>query len=187
MAEQRRGWVRSLIEWVVIFAIACAVMLVVRMFVVEFYRVPTGSMESTIMVGDQVVGEKVTLELGQGVEPGDIVVFSNPDATSEHDVLVKRVIATAGQTVDLIDGQVYVDGVALDEPYVTGPSYPLDVQAAGVSVSFPYTVPAGCVWVMGDNRGNSADSRYFGAVPEENLMAVVVFRYWPFDRIGTVS
>ena len=101
-------------------------------------------------------------------------------------MLVKRVIATAGQTVDLVDGVVYVDGVALDEPYAEGESYPLAAQAEGVSVGFPYTVPEGCVWVMGDNRENSADSRYFGAVPEDDLIGVVVFRYWPLNRFGLV-
>ena len=58
------------------------------------------------------------------------------------------------------------------------------MQAPGVEVGFPYTVPEGCIWVMGDNRENSADSRYFGAVPQENLIGVAFLRYWPLDRIG---
>lgn len=183
----QRGGLRGIVEWLVIFAIACGVMLFVRTFVIEFYKVPTGSMEPTIQVGDQVIAQKVTLELGQGVEAGDIVVFENPDASSGHDILVKRVIATGGQTVDLVGGTVYVDGSPLDEPYAQGGSYPLAAQAPGANVSFPYTVPAGYVWVMGDNRENSADSRYFGAVAEEDLVAVVFVRYWPLDRIGPVS
>ena len=76
--DERRGFFSGLIEWIVIFIIACAVMLFLRAFVVENYYVPTGSMEPTIMVGDQVLGQKVTLGLGQGVEPGQIVVFANP-------------------------------------------------------------------------------------------------------------
>ena len=184
--ERLRSAASGLIEWVVIFAIACIFMVVVRLFVAEPYYVPTASMEPTIMVGDQVVGQKVTLELGMPVVSGDIVVFRNP-TTGDHDILVKRVIATAGQTVDLIDGVVYVDGAPLEEPYAVGYSYELAQQAPGISVSFPYTVPEGMVWVMGDNRENSADSRYFGAIPEENLVAVVLVRYWPLDRIGPVS
>ena len=127
----------GLIEWVVIFAIACIFMVVVRLFVAEPYYVPTASMEPTIMVGDQVVGQKVTLELGMPVASGDIVVFRNP-TTGDHDILVKRVIATAGQTVDLRDGVVYVDGAPLNEPYAVGYSYELAQQAPGISkVSSP--------------------------------------------------
>lgn len=186
MVPQQHSCVRSVLEWIVIFAFVFVFFLFIRCFVVEPYRVPTGSMESTIEVGDQVLAEKVSINLGMGVKRGDIVVFHNPDGTSDHDILVKRVIATAGQTVDLRNGVVYVDDEPLDEPYVTGESYPLPAQAAGVVVSFPYTVPAGHVWVMGDNRENSADSRYFGAVNEDDLIAVVFFRYWPFDRLGGV-
>ena len=182
--DERRGFLSGLIEWIVIFIIACAVMLFLRAFVVENYYVPTGSMEPTIMVGDQVLGQKVTLELGQEVEPGQIVVFANPTVDAEHDILVKRVIATAGQTVDLVDGRVVVDGQVLDEPYAQGESWPLASQAPGTIVSFPYTVPEGCVWVMGDNRENSADSRYFGAVEQQDLIGVAVLRYWPLNRFG---
>ena len=110
-----------------------------------------------------------------------------PDGASEHDVLVKRVIATAGQTVDLQDGKVVVDGQALDEDYTTGMSWPLSVQAPGAQVSYPYTVPDGCVWVMGDNRENSADSRYFGPVDRSDLIAVALVRYWPLNRIGAID
>ncbi|WP_288735846.1 signal peptidase I [uncultured Enorma sp.] len=186
MLPQQHSFLRGILEWVVTFALVFAFFIFIRMFVIEPYRVPTGSMEPTIEVGDQIFAQKLTVNLGMDVQPGDIVVFRNPDGTSEHDVLVKRVIATAGQTVDLVDGVVYVDGVALDEPYAEGESYPLAAQAEGVSVGFPYTVPEGCVWVMGDNRENSADSRYFGAVPEDDLIGVVVFRYWPLNRFGLV-
>lgn len=181
-----KGWIRDLVEWVLIFLVAFGIMALIRAFVVEPYTVPTGSMEHTIEIGDNVLAQKVSLEMGHGVSPGDIVVFKNPVPATDHDVLVKRVIATAGQTVDMRDGTVYVDGQALDESYVTGFSYPLDVQATGVTISYPYTVPEGHVWLMGDNREDSADSRYFGAVPEENLIGVVFFRYWPFDRLGSL-
>ena len=174
----------SLAEWVVVFLIAFAVFALVRVFIVAPFTVPTGSMEPTIQVGDNVLAQKVSVRMGRGASTGDIVVFDNPVADTEHDILVKRVIAQGGQTVDMVDGVVYVDGVALDEMYVQGSSYPLSMQAPGVEVSFPYTVPEGCIWVMGDNRENSADSRYFGAVPQENLIGVAFLRYWPLDRIG---
>ena len=187
MAPTQNSFLRSLLEWVAIIVIAIAAAFVIRTYVVEPFVVPTGSMESTIEVGDMILAQKFTLELGQGVKAGDIVVFHNPDSTSEHDVLVKRVIATEGQTVDLQDGKVVVDGQVLEETYTQGESYELSTQAPGVSVSFPYIVPEGCVWVMGDNRENSADSRYFGAVSEDNLIAVGFFTYWPFNRIGLLQ
>lgn len=184
MQPSSHSAIRSILEWVGVIAVALVAAFLIREFVASPYTVPTGSMEPTIQIGDNIFAQKVTLELGQGVEAGDIVVFRNPDGTSDHDILVKRVIALGGQTVDLRDGVVYVDGVARDEPYAAGSSYPLDVQAAGVDIAYPYTVPEGCIWVMGDNRENSADSRYFGAVEESSVMGVGVFRYWPLDRIG---
>lgn len=177
---------RSLVEWLVIVAIACGLMLVVRTFVIEPYVVPTGSMEDTIEIGDQVFAQKVTTNLGMSPQAGDIIVFRNPDGSSDHDVLVKRVIATAGQTVEMVDGRVLVDGQALDEPYAIGQSQPLANQAPGVIIRYPYTVPEGCIWVMGDNRENSADSRYFGAVEVDDVIGVVVLRYWPLHRFGTL-
>ncbi|MFR2030500.1 MAG: signal peptidase I [Collinsella sp.] len=186
MVPSQHSALRGAFEWIAVIAIALVATFLIR----SFQSNPcgaTGSMESTIEIGDQILAQKVTLELGQPVKQGDIVVFHNPDATSEHDVLVKRVIATAGQTVDLQDGKVVVDGQALDEGYTTGMSWPLSVQAPGAQVSYPYTVPDGCVWVMGDNRENSADSRYFGPVDRSDLIAVALVRYWPLNRIGAID
>lgn len=186
MTPHNGSFLRGVCEWVVVIAVACVATFVIRSFIIEPYVVPTGSMETTIEIGDQVLAEKVTVELGQSVRAGDIVVFHNPDISSEHDVLVKRVIALGGQTVDMKDGVVYVDGEALDEPYAMGGSWPLSAQAADASVSFPYTVPDDSVWVMGDNRENSADSRYFGSVKQDSIIGVAVLRYWPLNRFGTL-
>ena len=180
MASKAVNALKGILEWLVVFAIALVVVLLLRTYVIEPYTVPSASMEPTIEVGDNIFAQKLTLEFGGEVEVGDIVVFENPDSSSDHDVLVKRVIATEGQTVDLVDGE------ALDEDYTQGSSYPLSTQAEGVEVSYPYTVPEGCVWLMGDNRENSSDSRYFGAVSCDNLIGIVCFRYWPLDRIGVL-
>ena len=166
MVPSQHSVLKGAFEWIVVVAIALVATFLVRSFVVEPFVVPTGSMESTIEIGDQILAQKVSLELGQPVKQGDIVVFHNPDGTSEHDVLVKRVI---------------------DEDYTTGMSWPLSVQAPGAQVSYPYTVPDGCVWVMGDNRENSADSRYFGPVDRSDLIAVALVRYWPLNRIGAID
>lgn len=187
MSTSQRSFARNALEWVVVVVVALILTFAIRTFVIEPFVVPTGSMESTIEIGDQVLAQKVTLELGRNADTGDIVVFHNPDTSSEHDILVKRVIAQAGQTIDFQNGKLVIDGVVQDESYTQGASYPLDSQAPGVAVSYPYTVPEGCIWVMGDNRENSADSRYFGAVPQTDLIAIGLFRYWPLNRIGSLS
>ena len=104
--------------------------------------------------------------------------------TIEQTTFVKRVIAVAGDEVDLIDGHVYVNGEAISEgAYVTGHTY--DYEAEGIE--YPFIVPEGEIWVMGDNRESSGDSREFGSVPVENVTGHVVYRYWPIKRIGAVT
>ena len=147
-----------------------------RTFVFQAYEIPSGSMEQTIMTGDMVFAEKISYRLGKP-QAGDIVTFADPQIPAR--TLIKRVIATEGQTVDLVDGQVVVDGVVLDEPYTRGlPSYPL-ASAYGADVVYPYTVGEGELWVMGDNRTNSQDSRYFGAIDASTVTGKAVFVYWP--------
>ena len=144
-------------------------------YVGHAYAVPTGSMEKTIMTGDRVLAEKVSYYL-RDPEPGDIVMFEDPDIPGR--LLLKRCIAVGGQTVDINDedGLVYVDGVALREPYTDGlPTYTL-----ASDVSYPYTVPEGMMWMMGDNRTNSQDSRYFGAVSVASAEARSVAVLWPW-------
>lgn len=154
-----------------------------RTFVFQAYEIPSGSMEKTIMTDDMVFAEKISYYFDEP-EPGDIITFEDPEIPSR--ILIKRVIATGGQTVDLIDGAVYVDGEALDEPYTDGePSYPL-VPAFGVEISYPFTVPEGHLWVMGDNRTNSQDSRYYGAVDASTVTGKAALIYWPFDHLGTL-
>ena len=174
---------RLVIEILLIVIVAIGLATLFTRFVMQPYEIPSGSMEQTIEVGDRVFSEKVSYMFGDPVQ-GDIITFEDP-ADSER-VLIKRVIATGGQTVDLRDGVVYVDGVPLDEPYTQGKaSEPLN-PAPDVDVSYPFTVPEGRLWVMGDNRTNSADSRAFGAIPLESVTGHAVLRYWPLDRIGTL-
>lgn len=151
---------------------------------VHAYAIPSSSMAGTIHEGDRVYSENISYLFSEPAA-GDIVTFADP--TLEQRTLIKRVIATAGQTVDLRFGTVYVDGVALEEPYVDGQeSYPL-MSAYGVDVTYPYTVPEGHVWVMGDNRSDSLDSRYFGAVPVSSISGKAVLTYWPLPRIGLLD
>ena len=157
-----------------------------RAFVGEPYQVPSGSMLETIQLGDRLFGEKVSYRFRDPVA-GEIVTFTDPDPTRGGVTLIKRVIATEGQTVDLRDGVVYVDGLPLDEPYTQG-KQTQSIAGHGANleedISYPYVVPDGCVWVMGDNRTNSLDSRYFGAVDVDNVSSRAVFIFWPPEDAG---
>lgn len=170
----------------IVLAVAIAAVILVRMYVVEPYIIPSESMDPTIEVGDMVLGEKLSLK-SEEPKRGDIVFFKNPDPDSGHGVLVKRVVATGGQTVDLRYGKVYIDGVEEKSRHAHGMSMPLEERYLETDVSFPYTVPEGCIWVMGDNRENSLDSRSFGAIPIDTVYAESWIRYWPFNRIGAVE
>lgn len=170
----------------IVLAIAVVAVILVRMYVVEPYIIPSESMDPTIEVGDMVLGEKVSLK-SETPKRGDIVFFKNPDPDSAHGVLVKRVVAVGGQTVDLRYGKVYIDGVEEKGGHAHGMSMPLEERYLETDVSFPYTVPEGYIWVMGDNRENSLDSRSFGAIPVDTVYAESWIRYWPVNRIGTVE
>ena len=163
--------------------ISCVALL--RVFVFVPYEIPSGSMEDTIMPGDLVFSEKISYYI-RTPERGDIVTFADPEVAGR--TLIKRVIATEGQTVDLVNGAVVVDGVTLDEPYTGGkPSMPLTSTARDKVISYPYTVPSGCIWVMGDNRVSSQDSRYFGAVDARSVTGRAALVYWPFENFGLLS
>lgn len=179
-AKKRRSLAGFLLELVIIVVVALGLAYVITTFAVQPYEIPSGSMEETIDIGDRVFSEKISYRFGEPKQ-GEIVTFK--DVTNPSKVLIKRVIAVGGQTVDLQDGKVVVDGVVLDEPYTNGkPSLELNSK-----ITFPYVVPSDHIWVMGDNRTNSSDSREFGAIPVANLTGHAFFRYWPIDRIGALE
>lgn len=186
--EETENRLSSFLPWgAIIYAAiilaAIGTVLLMRAFVIEPFCIPTESMCDTLEVGDSVLAEKITLEFGGTVSQGDIIVFENPEKDPGKDVLCKRVVARGGQTVDLKDGSVYIDGKKIAEDYAKGGSYPLYIGKAK-RISYPYKVPEGELWVMGDNRENSADSRYFGAIPEDSVIGICVMRYLPMNRFG---
>ena len=170
----------NFVELVVVVVLAFVVAMGIRTYVAEPYRVPTGSMLQTIQLDDMLVGEKVSLHFSE-VKPHEIITFVDPD--NKDQILIKRVIATGGQTVDIKDGSVYVDGKKLNEPYVcSNVTKPFKEQWSPNltgPILYPFKVPSDCVWVMGDNRENSADSRYFGAVKKDSILSRAKFIFWP--------
>ncbi|MCE5191845.1 MAG: signal peptidase I [Actinomycetia bacterium] len=169
----------SFLRWLgeLVFMVLLAFVLAtgIRTFVVQPYVIPTGSMIPTIGIGERVLANKFIYRFSLP-EQGDIVVFDDPTKTVP--TLIKRVIAVGGQTVDVHDGAVYVDGAKLNEPYTYGkPSEPGDVI-------LPVKIPAGEVWLMGDNRTNSHDSRWFGPQPVSIVHGKAFLRYWPLNRFA---
>jgi len=176
------NFARSVLVYAVCVLIAVALAAIVRYFLVEPYRIPTGSMLPTIQLNDMVLANKLVYKIGVKPKYKEIVVFKDP--TGEYPQLIKRVIATGGQTVNLSGGSVYVDGKKLDEPYTHGK---LSAPLPGAPwITFPYKVPQGDIWVMGDNRTDSADSRAFGAIPDSTVYGRAWWTYWPLSHFGAL-
>ena len=189
-------------EYIEAFGVALLLALVIRTFVVQAFKIPSGSMLPTLEIGDHILvnkflyGPRLEVPLTQlsfgrlpGLRdpaPGDVIVFVNPRNTSLD--FIKRVIAVAGQSVEIRDRQVYVDGKLSPPPsplserspcLPTEP--PISWPRKGPEGSGPYVVPDGFVFVMGDNRGSSYDSRAWGPVPVENIKGRALIIYWSWD------
>jgi len=188
-AEEHPRSNRWIIELVGVVAVAVVIAILLRTFVVATYSIPSGSMEPTLQVGDRIVVDKLSYHL-HGIGTGDIVVFSTPPhencAGPPVSDLVKRVIALSGQTISLQNGHVFINGHVLIESWLPpaewdktqpGPS------GAPYSLHHPYKVPAGEVYVMGDNRTFSCDSRYWGPVVKSTIVGKVDLRIWPLSRL----
>ncbi len=159
----------EILEWVVTIAAAVLVALFINNFIIVNATVPTSSMEQTIMSNDRVIGLRLAYK-SSDPERGDIIIFRYPD--NEDILYIKRIIGMPGDTVEIHDGGVYIDGSLLDEPY-------LKVTTEGEFG--PYMVPEGHYFVMGDNRNNSADSRFWNNtfLEREKIVGKAVLRYWP--------
>ena len=176
--KKKRERLENAFEWV--DALVSAAVIVVLLFTF-FFR--TVGVEGTSMVPTLEDGDRLIIShLFYQPQQGDIVVIVQPD--SETPAIIKRVIAVAGQTVDIdfSRGIVMVDGQVLEEPYISEPTYmKRDVQ-------FPVTVPEGCVFVMGDNRNRSLDSRdsSIGMIDQQSILGKAVFRLFPFQKMGWI-
>jgi signal peptidase I len=168
--QEETSFAHWLVETVVLVGLAFLLAMTIRAAVAEAFEVPSGSMEPTIMTHDRILADKLSPRFSSP-RVGDVVVVKNP--MGGQIPFVKRVIALQGQTVDVRDHAVWVDGKKLSEPYTHG--LPSDPQ----SVLLPVTVPPGYVWLMGDNRTNSGDSRSFGAVPASSVIGKALFVFWP--------
>ncbi|MDO8307360.1 MAG: signal peptidase I [Actinomycetota bacterium] len=204
------GAARWLRELAIVIVTALVLSALVRAFLAQAFYVPSASMEDTLQVNDRILASKITTSLG-GVTRGEVVVFKDPGGwlpdpepspegfpgmvrtaftfvgllpSDSGQDLVKRVIGIEGDRVACCDdsGRILLNGVALDEDYIIGPTD---------QVRFDVVVPKGAVFVMGDNRGNSRDSRFHldvadGGVPEPNVVGRVFLVVWPLSQVGTM-
>jgi len=175
---------RSVLEWVETIVMAIVLVAVVFTFVVRIITVDGGSMKPTYHDGDRVLVSGFAGE----IRKGDVVIIVN----ALDEPIIKRVVATAGQTVDfdLALGEVTVDGVPLmGEEFGIENGITMVPDLPGQVLEFPQTVPENCVFVLGDNRGNSTDSRYLevGMVDHRNILGKVIFNVYPFSQAGIIK
>jgi signal peptidase I len=180
--------VRSAVEWVAVIVGALVVALVVKTFLFQAFYIPSGSMEPTLEKGDRVLVNKVSYDL-HDVNRGDVIVFElEPDEVGADGIkdLIKRVIGLPGDVIETRDGVVYINDEPLEEPYLadgTTTGSPSDGQNPGIERQ---TVPDGHVYVLGDNRSNSADSRYRGPIPIESIVGRAFILVWPPGDVGSL-
>ena len=193
----------SLREYFESIVIAVILALFIRTFVVQAFKIPTGSMEENLLIGDHLLVNKLvfgptTMSLERALLPigtikrRDVLVFKYPEEPDRD--FIKRVIGLPGETVELREKKVYINGTPLDEPYVHflsppgGPSELHEVTSFDVRERYgPVTVPADHYFMMGDNRDNSQDSRYWGFLPSHYVKGRALMIYWSFDDAPSTS
>ncbi len=175
-------WRKLFTENARLVTVALAIALFVRFFIAEPRYIPSPSMMPTLAVGDRLLVEKVSYRL-HPPKQGDIVVFEPPPQLQEYgysasQAFIKRVIGLPGQSVQVKQGQVLVDGQAIAESYVAeAPAYEMP----------PVQIPEDSLFMMGDNRNDSNDSHVWGFLPEQNAIGKAVFRFWPLDKFGRID
>jgi len=188
---------RSVLEWIAVVVGAVLVALLIRTFVAQAFYIPSESMEPLLAKDDRVVVDKLTYS-SEDVRRGDVIVFHKPTTDPVDGVpdLIKRVVGLPGDSIVISEGDVYINGMRLDEPYLPPGSF--TAQGAGTptpgatstaprcGTDDPCVVPEGHVFVMGDNRSNSKDSRWpeVGYVSSDQLVGRAFVRVWPLNRLG---
>lgn len=176
-AEAVKPWWREAIETIV-WAFVLA--MIIRAFIVQAFWIPSGSMIPTLEINDRVLVAKFW-NLFFPPSRGSLYVFRYP-VDRERD-FVKRVIAIPGDTVEIKKGIVYINGEPTEESYVKYPDH-YTMNPSNIFPGVPFTVPEGKYFMLGDNRSNSQDSRYWGFADISDMRGPVFFRYWPLNRIG---
>ena len=195
--KKQSGFTKIRKDWIEPILIALILAALIRTFVIQPFKIPSGSMEDTLLVGDQLIaakflyGTKVPFTSKRilkirSPKPGDIIVFKFPEDQSKD--FIKRCVAVECQTIEIKNKQVYVDGVL---QYLPGKAKSIDSTIYPSHIGprdnyAPFVVPEGHVFVMGDNRSHSSDSRDWGYVVKENVVGKAWVRYWPPAVAGLI-
>ena len=173
--EEKASVGKELFQWVLVILGAVILAFLIDTFVIVNAQIPSGSMENTIMTGDRVFGNRLAYKFSDP-KRFDIIIFKYPD--DESQLFIKRIIGLPGETVEIHDGNIYINGS-------DSPLEDVDIKEPMEGSFGPYTVPEGCYFVMGDNRNNSRDSRYWENtfVSEDEILGKAVLRYWPLNKM----
>jgi signal peptidase I len=173
---------REIREWIESLVVAVILALVIRTFVVQAFKIPTGSMRPTLLEGDRILVNKFIYKF-QEPKRGDIIVFRYPGDKKKD--FIKRLIAMEGDAVEIKDGDIYIDGEIVEDPFVIRKIHYYNKSPYGSSDK-KITIPEDSYYVLGDNSASSRDSRYWGFVPQKNVIGKAFFLYWPLNRIRNV-
>jgi signal peptidase I len=184
----RRRSYRPVVEWTIILMAVLLCTVLLRTYVVQSFSIPSLSMYPTLQVGDRIIVNKLSYDV-HSIHRGDIVVFARPPLEDqEYADLVKRVIGLPGETISSEGGHVYINGKRLSEPWLPpGPDSYTSALPGDPHPQFnlpgPVKIPAGDYYVMGDNRTDSEDSRYFGPIPKSLIVGRAVAVVWPLSHL----
>lgn len=176
-ADDARHAVRNMVEWISIIVGALVVALLVKTFLIQAFFIPSLSMYPTLDKGDRVLVNKVSYRV-HDIHRGDVIVFERPPGQPQSEIkdLIKRVVGLPGETIESRDGIVYIGGQRLEESYLEDGVTTTNLRRR--------VIPAGHVFVMGDNRDDSADSRVFGPIDEDLVVGRAFIRVWPLPSIS---
>ncbi len=185
--SRRRRRMSAAVEWLVILGCSLVLSLLIRAFLVEVFVIPSGSMEPTLTDGNRVAVYKLGYRL-HDVNRGDVVVFKSPDSGPDVNDLIKRVVALEGETFEIRDAVVHINGERIDEPYlrvgeVTLPKTPIP-GCLNEAEPQMCVVPDGKVLVLGDSREGSRDGRFFGPVDIDDIVGRAFVKIWPPNDLG---
>ena len=180
---KREDLIREVKEWANSIIVALILTLIIRTFVVQAFKIPSGSMRPTLLEGDKLFVNKFIYRF-HPPQRGDIIVFKYPVDPKKD--FIKRLAGLSGDTVEIRDGKIYIDGKVLDDPASFGKFYYYNHDPYG-GPGEKIRVPEDCYYALGDNSANSQDSRFWGFVPKKNVLGKAIFRWWPPKRIGPVG